>query len=228
MPLANLWLIHLQGEFPILRRSSCPDHYLLIRPSKRHLALFKWRVLILRFIRSSPKLAMYNVSHSLPLGVEIRTFASLWLRPEGISNTFLVLLESKNCHGVQELSTHLFWGRHNDYFRFGWWFNGALGILTWNSPYMSTSVIFDIGESNAIWATFQIFYDVFISWAFSTNPIQLPVSPSWRAIWFWNEALGVQPSHIIVRNCSIKLVQELQDGRPTTGLISSLQETIWK
>ena len=32
MPLASLWLIHLQGQFPFLRTRSCPDIYAPRRP----------------------------------------------------------------------------------------------------------------------------------------------------------------------------------------------------
>ena len=46
MPLANLLLIRLQGEFPILRIRSYPDLYTLIRPPRRSLALCRVRILI--------------------------------------------------------------------------------------------------------------------------------------------------------------------------------------
>jgi len=68
MPLANLWFIRLQGQFPILRTSSYSDLYPLIRPLGRLLALDKGRILIPGFIRSLPMLAVYDVVHSLPLG----------------------------------------------------------------------------------------------------------------------------------------------------------------
>ena len=35
MPLANLWLIRLEGQFPILKTRSCPEIYPLIHPQKR-------------------------------------------------------------------------------------------------------------------------------------------------------------------------------------------------
>jgi hypothetical protein len=68
MPLANLWLIHLQGQFPILRTRSCPDLYPLIHPPKRPLTLGRERILIPGFIRSPPTLAVYDVARSLPRG----------------------------------------------------------------------------------------------------------------------------------------------------------------
>jgi hypothetical protein len=68
MPLANLWLISLRGQFPILRTRSCPDLYPLIRPLKRPLAFGKGRILIPGFVRSPPSLAVYDVAHSLSRG----------------------------------------------------------------------------------------------------------------------------------------------------------------
>jgi hypothetical protein len=65
MPLTNLWLIRLQGQFPILRTRSCPDLYPLIRPPKRSLALGTGRILISGFIRFPPTLAVNDVAHSL-------------------------------------------------------------------------------------------------------------------------------------------------------------------
>ena len=67
MPLANLWLIRLQGQFPI-RRTSSHDLYPLIRPPKRPLALGRGRMFMPGFVRSPPTLAVYNVAHSLPRG----------------------------------------------------------------------------------------------------------------------------------------------------------------
>ena len=46
----------------------CPDLYLLIRPLRRPLTLVRERILITVFTRSSPKLAICDVVHSLPLG----------------------------------------------------------------------------------------------------------------------------------------------------------------
>ena len=68
MPLANLCLIRLQGQFPIPRTRSCPGLYPLIHPPKRLLALGRGRILIPGFIRSSPMLAVYYVAHCFPLG----------------------------------------------------------------------------------------------------------------------------------------------------------------
>ena len=67
MPLTNLWFIHLQGYFPILRTKSCPDLYPLIRTAGRSLVPSRGRILILEFIWSPPTLAVYDVAHSLPL-----------------------------------------------------------------------------------------------------------------------------------------------------------------
>jgi hypothetical protein len=64
MPLANLWLIRLQRQFPILR-TRCPDIYPLIHPPKRPLALGRGRILILGFVQSPPTLFVYDVAHSL-------------------------------------------------------------------------------------------------------------------------------------------------------------------
>ena len=88
MPLANLWLIRLRGQFSILRTRSCPDLYPLIRPPKRPLALGRGRILIPGFVRSPPTLAVQDVAHSLPRGGV--GSHSLRLRPEGISHTSLV------------------------------------------------------------------------------------------------------------------------------------------
>ena len=71
MPLANLWFIRLQGQFPILKTRSFPDLYLLIRPPRRTLALGRGRILIPGFI---PTLAVYDDAHSLPLGGAGRGF----------------------------------------------------------------------------------------------------------------------------------------------------------
>ena len=68
MPLANLWLIRLQGQFPILRIISYPDLYPLNRPPKRSLALGRGRILIPGFIWPPPMLAANDVAHCLPLG----------------------------------------------------------------------------------------------------------------------------------------------------------------
>ena len=58
MPLANLWFICFQGQFPILRTGSCPDVYPLIRPPGRPC----WgRFLIPGFIRSPPMLILLNI-----------------------------------------------------------------------------------------------------------------------------------------------------------------------
>ena len=65
MSFANLWLIRLQGQFPILGTRSFPDLYPLIRPP---LAFGRERILIPGFIRSPPTLAVYDIVHSLPLG----------------------------------------------------------------------------------------------------------------------------------------------------------------
>ena len=57
MLLANLWFIHLQGLFPILRTQSCPDLYPLIRSPGKPLAHGRGKILIPEFIRSPPTLA---------------------------------------------------------------------------------------------------------------------------------------------------------------------------
>ena len=46
IPLVNLWLTRLQGQFPILRTRRCPNPYPLIRPSKKSLAIGRGRILI--------------------------------------------------------------------------------------------------------------------------------------------------------------------------------------
>ena len=96
MPLTNPWLIRLQGQFPILKTRSCLDLYPLIRPARRSLVLGRGRFLIPGFIRSHSTLAVYDVAHSLPLGGVDGVFPSLRMRPEGISHTPLVLLESSD------------------------------------------------------------------------------------------------------------------------------------
>ena len=51
-PLANLWFIRFQGQFPILRTRRCPDLYPVIHPPRRTMAFCKGRMLIRGFIRS--------------------------------------------------------------------------------------------------------------------------------------------------------------------------------
>ena len=52
IPLANLWFIRLQGEFPILRTWSCSDLYLrILHPSK---AICTWK-------RENPYLGIHSV-----------------------------------------------------------------------------------------------------------------------------------------------------------------------
>ena len=46
---------------------SCPDLYLLIRPTRRPLAITKWIIFIPGFIRSPPTLAINDIVHSLLL-----------------------------------------------------------------------------------------------------------------------------------------------------------------
>ena len=94
MPLANWWLIRLQGQFPVLNTRSCPDLYPLIRPPGRPLALGRGRILIPGFIRFPPMLFICYVAHSLPLGSVGRDFTFTEDETEGISHTSLVLLES--------------------------------------------------------------------------------------------------------------------------------------
>jgi hypothetical protein len=72
--LANLWLICLQGKFPILKTSTCPEFYPLIRPLRRPLSLNRGRILIPGFIQSPPKLAVWDVELSLQLGYVGKSF----------------------------------------------------------------------------------------------------------------------------------------------------------
>ena len=67
IPLVNLCLIRLQGQFSILGTRSCPDLYLLICSPRRPLALARGRILILGFIWFPSTLAIYDIAHSLPL-----------------------------------------------------------------------------------------------------------------------------------------------------------------
>ena len=57
IPLANISFIHFPGDFPILRKISFPDLYLLIRPPGRPLAIGRGTILIPGFIRLNHKLA---------------------------------------------------------------------------------------------------------------------------------------------------------------------------
>jgi hypothetical protein len=58
MPLAKLWFICLQEQFPILRTRNSPDLYLLIHPL----------TLILEFVQSPFMLAIYSIiAHTLSL-----------------------------------------------------------------------------------------------------------------------------------------------------------------
>ena len=89
MPLANLWLIRLQGLFPFLRTRSCPDLYPLIRPPRRPLAFSRERIHIPEFIRSPPTLALYDFAHSLPLGGVGSVFPFIEDETKGISQVRL-------------------------------------------------------------------------------------------------------------------------------------------
>ena len=64
-------------------------------PLGRPFALGRGILLIPGFIWSPRTLAVYDVTHSLPLGDIGRGFPSLRMRPQGISHTSLVLLESR-------------------------------------------------------------------------------------------------------------------------------------
>ena len=75
MPFANLCLIRLQGQFPILRIRSYLDFYPLIRLPRRPLALGRERILISGFIRFPPMLAVYDGVHKLQLGGVGRGFS---------------------------------------------------------------------------------------------------------------------------------------------------------
>ena len=59
-----LWAICCSSAF----KGSCPNLYPFIRPPINPLALGRGRILIPGFIRSPPKLAVYDVPHSLLLG----------------------------------------------------------------------------------------------------------------------------------------------------------------
>ena len=74
MPLANLLLFRLQGQFPTLRTRSCPDLYSITRPPKRPLALGRGTILIPEFVRYPPSVTVYDVVHSLPRGRVGRVF----------------------------------------------------------------------------------------------------------------------------------------------------------
>ena len=101
MPLANLWVIRLQGQFPFLRIRNFPDLYPLVRPPRRPLSLDKGRILTPGFIRSPPTLAVYDAAHSFPLGGagrdfpfsedEIRRHFSTPKRQRCLSSSFLLL-----------------------------------------------------------------------------------------------------------------------------------------
>ena len=64
MSLVNLWLIRLHGQFPILKTRSCPKLCPPIRPPRRPLAFSRGRILIPRFTRSPPLLAVCDLVHT--------------------------------------------------------------------------------------------------------------------------------------------------------------------
>jgi hypothetical protein len=66
MSLANLWLIRIQGQFPILRTRVALNSTRSSALWKARLALGRWIILIPGFVQSPPTLAVYDVAHSLP------------------------------------------------------------------------------------------------------------------------------------------------------------------
>jgi hypothetical protein len=74
IPLADLWLMRLQGKFPILKTRSFTDLYPLIRPPTKLFTLGRGRILIPGFIRFPPTLELCDVAHSLPLEIIGRDF----------------------------------------------------------------------------------------------------------------------------------------------------------
>ena len=68
IPLGNYGSSPFKNSF-LLRTKSCPDLYLPIRSPRRPSALGRGKLLIPLLIRSPPMLAVYDVAHSLPLGV---------------------------------------------------------------------------------------------------------------------------------------------------------------
>ena len=80
VPLGNLWLLRLQGQFPILRIRIFPDLCPLIHPPRR-------RPLALGGGRTNPGI------HSVPSYDSRRcmvgVFRSLGMRPEGISHMYV-------------------------------------------------------------------------------------------------------------------------------------------
>ena len=64
MSLANLWLICLQKEFPILRARSFADLYPIIFPPRRPMVLGRGWTFIPGLIRSPPTLVIFGVAHS--------------------------------------------------------------------------------------------------------------------------------------------------------------------
>ena len=101
LPFAKLWLIRLQVQFPILRTRSCPDLYPLIRPPKRPLTLGRGRILIQRFVRSSPTLAVYDVVHSLSRGGVGWSF--LFTEDETLKRFFSTFREFSAITGIKYL-----------------------------------------------------------------------------------------------------------------------------
>ena len=70
--------LHAVGQLVVhlpSRIVSHPDLYPLLRPPGRSLALVRRRICIPGFIRSPSKLAVYDVSHSFPLGGLGKDFA---------------------------------------------------------------------------------------------------------------------------------------------------------
>ena len=72
MPLANLWFICLQGQFPILKTRSYPDLYPIIHHLKGSFPVGRGRILIPEFIRSLSALSVFEVTHCLSLDRNIK------------------------------------------------------------------------------------------------------------------------------------------------------------
>ena len=96
MPLANLLFIHIQSQFPIPRKISCPDIYPLTRPPRRQLALGRGESLsqdLFGFLLHQPFTALPTLFLQ---EVQIGTFPSVRMRPEEISHTTLVLQRAQD------------------------------------------------------------------------------------------------------------------------------------
>ena len=69
MPSVNLWLICLQWELPSIRTWSSPSFHLITCLPRSSLIIGRIKMFILGFVKFCPTLTIYDIAHSLLVGV---------------------------------------------------------------------------------------------------------------------------------------------------------------